>query len=166
MTVIDVRKNPEHMTMTITAEFDAPIERVWEMWSDPRKLERWWGPPTYPATVVDHDLSSGGRVRYSMTGPDGDQSHGWWKVRAVDPPHHLEIDDGFADDEGNPNPDMPTMIMRVRIGERLDGGTIMTVETLFPSVEAMDQMLAMGMEEGMTAAMSQMDAVLVPVSPS
>src|SRR4051794_11111186 len=166
MTVIDVRKSPEHMTMTMTAEFDAPVDRVWEMWNDPRKLERWWGPPTYPATVAKHDLSSGGRISYSMTGPDGDQTHGWWKGRAVDPPHHLEFDDGFADDEGNPNLDMPTMVMRVKLHERFNGGTMMTVETLFPSVEAMDQLIGMGMEEGMTAAMSQMDAVLAPVSPS
>jgi uncharacterized protein YndB with AHSA1/START domain len=167
MTVIDVRKSPEHITMTMTAEFDAPIGRVWEMWSNPRKLERWWGPPTYPATVAEHNLSSGGRVSYSMTGPEGDQSHGWWKVRAVDPPHHLEFDNGFADEQGNPNPDMPTMIMRVALAERVNGGTIMTLETLFPSVEVMEQMVTMGMEEGLKAAMSQMDAVLeLPVSQS
>jgi uncharacterized protein YndB with AHSA1/START domain len=167
MTVIDVRKSPEHRTMTMTAEFDAPVERVWEMWSNPRKLERWWGPPTYPATVEEHDLSNGGTVSYFMTGPEGDQSRGWWKVRAADPPHHLEFDDGFADEQGNPNPEMPTMTMRVALAERSNGGTIMTVETLFPSAEAMDQLVSMGMEEGMTAAMTQIDALLAqPVSPS
>ena len=61
MTVTNVHKDPDARTMTITAEFDAPVERVWQMWADPRQLERWWGPPTYPATFVDHDLSPGGR---------------------------------------------------------------------------------------------------------
>ena len=51
MTVTNVHKDPEALTMTITAEFDAPVERVWQLWADPRQLERWWGPPTYPATV-------------------------------------------------------------------------------------------------------------------
>ena len=45
MTVTAVRKDPETLTMTLTAEFDATPERVWELWADPRKLERWWGPP-------------------------------------------------------------------------------------------------------------------------
>ena len=46
MTVTAVRKDPEALTMTLTAEFDASPERVWELWADPRQLERWWGPPT------------------------------------------------------------------------------------------------------------------------
>ena len=86
MTVTTITKDPEAATMTVTAEFDAPVERVWQLWADPRQLERWWGPPTYPATVVDHDLSAGGRVAYFMTGPEGEQHHGWWRVVAADPP--------------------------------------------------------------------------------
>src|SRR6516162_6585578 len=95
-----------------------------------------------------------------MTGPDGEKPRGWWRVLAVDPPRSLEIEDGFADDGGTPNPDMPVMTMRVTIGERPGGGTRMVVETTFPSVEAMDQLLEMGMEEGFTAAVSQADDIL------
>lgn len=72
MTVTNVEKDAEQHTMTITSHFDAPIERVWELWVNPHLLERWWGRPTYPATVVDHDLTPGGKVTYFMTGPDGD----------------------------------------------------------------------------------------------
>ena len=103
MTVTEHPKDRDALTMTVKSEFDAPVERVWQLWSNPRQLERWWGPPTYPATVVDHDLSAGGRVSYYMTGPDGDRSHGWWRVIAVDAPSSLEFEDGFADSEGNPN---------------------------------------------------------------
>ena len=67
MTVTSVRKDPEALTMIVTAELDATVERSWQLWADPRQLERWWGPPTYPATVVDHDLTTGGRVTYYMT---------------------------------------------------------------------------------------------------
>src|SRR5436853_623354 len=81
----------------------AAVERAWQLWADPRQLERWWGPPTYPATVVDHDLSPGGRVTYFMTGPEGDKAGGWWEVAAVDPPRRLEFTDGFADGNGEPN---------------------------------------------------------------
>ena len=104
MTVTDVVKDPENRTMTITAEFGAPVERVWQIWADPRQLERWWGPPTYPATVVDHDLSPGGAVNYFMTGPEGDKHAGWWRVSAVVPPNRLEFEDGFADGEGRAEP--------------------------------------------------------------
>ena len=58
MTVTAVRKDPAALTMTLTAEFDASPERVWQLWADPRQLERWWGPPTYPATFTAHDPRS------------------------------------------------------------------------------------------------------------
>ena len=61
MTVTAVRKDPASRSMSIAAEFDASPERVWLLWADPRQLERWWGPPTYPATVTSHDLTAGGR---------------------------------------------------------------------------------------------------------
>jgi uncharacterized protein YndB with AHSA1/START domain len=160
MTVTNIEKNASARTMTITTEFDATVEGVWQLWADPRKLERWWGPPTFPATVVDHDLTPGGTVTYFMTGPDGEKPRGWWRVLAVDPPRSLELEDGFADDSGAPNPGMPTMTMRVTIGERPGGGTRMVVETTFPSVEAMEQLLDMGMEEGFAAAVSQADDIL------
>ncbi len=50
MTVTTVDTDLDARTLTLVAEFDAPVERVWELWADPRKLERWWGPPGYPAT--------------------------------------------------------------------------------------------------------------------
>lgn len=159
MSVTSVHKDPAALTMTITAEFDVPVERAWQLWEDPRQLERWWGPPTYPATFVDHDLSPGGQVTYYMTGPDGDQPHGWWRVLSVEAPHHLEFEDGFADAAGNPNPEMPTMVIRVDLGAAA-GTTRMVVETRFPSLEVMEQMVAMGMEDGMTAAIGQIDEIL------
>jgi uncharacterized protein YndB with AHSA1/START domain len=160
MTVTHVQKNPEALTLTITSEFSAPVEKVWQIWENPRLLERWWGPPTYPATMVEHDLAPGGRVHYFMTAPEGDRYHGWWRVLAIDAPHRLEIEDGFADDTGAPNPDLPVTIMRVTLAERPDGVTRMAIESTFASTAAMEQVLSMGVEEGMTLALNQIDALL------
>ena len=160
MTVTAVRKNPHAKTMTIEAEFDATPERVWQLWSDPRQLERWWGPPTYPATVDSHDLRPGGRVAYHMTGPEGDQPRGYWDIVRVDPPRSLVFRDGFANDDGTPNRDLPGTEAHVTIHEVGDGRTRMSIESVFPSVEAMEQVLAMGMEEGLTSAVAQIDAIL------
>jgi uncharacterized protein YndB with AHSA1/START domain len=160
VTVIESRKDPTALTLTVVAEFDAPVARIWELWEDPRQLEQWWGPPTYPATVVKHDLSLGGGVSYFMTGPEGDRSHGWWRVLAIDPPYRLEFENGFADEASEPDPSMPVMIIRVQLSEPPAGGTRMEVMTSFPSPEAMEKIISMGMEEGMIAAMSQIDGLL------
>jgi uncharacterized protein YndB with AHSA1/START domain len=159
MTVTHVQRDPEALTMTIVSEFEAPIARVWQLWENPRLLERWWGPPTYPATFVEHELAPGARVSYYMTGPEGDRAGGWWRVLSVDAPRRLEFEDGFADDTGQPSSDMPVMIMRVELSEEA-GRTRMSIETAFPSAEAMEKILTMGMEEGMTEALEQIDDIL------
>ncbi|HEX9259010.1 MAG TPA: SRPBCC domain-containing protein [Acidimicrobiales bacterium] len=160
MTVTDVRKDTESLTMTIACEYDAAPERVWQLWADPRKLERWWGPPTYPATVEEHDLRAGGTVRYFMTGPEGDKHAGGWRVLAVDPPHRLEVEDFFVGDDDQPDPDLPTTGMTVTISARADGGAVMTITSSFASAEQLQQLLDMGVEEGMKAALGQTDALL------
>src|SRR5215211_4452750 len=137
MTVTAVRKDPQALTMTVDAEFDASPERVWQLWADPRQLERWWGPPTYPATVEDHDLTSGGGVTYFMTGPDGEKYRGWWRVTAVNRPKSLEFVDGFADQDGKPNAEMPTSTVQVQLLERA-GGTRMELRSAFDSREQME----------------------------
>ncbi len=159
MSVTNVTKDPENRTMTIVTEWAVPPSRAWQLWDDPRQLERWWGPPTYPATVEKHDLSDGGRVTYFMTSPEGERYHGLWDVVEVDAPHRLVVDDAFADADGNPSPDMPRTRTVVSITER-PGGCTMTLTSTFPSTEAMEQMLAMGMEEGIVGALGQVDAVL------
>jgi uncharacterized protein YndB with AHSA1/START domain len=160
VTVVEVKKDLEARTLVITCEFAAERARVWQVWADPRQLERWWGPPQYPATVVEHDLTAGGRVSYFMTGPEGDRHHGWWRVTTSDPPMLLEFEDGFADDQGRPNADFPVTRGRVTLAEREGGGTRMVIESIFPSVEAMQQLVEMGMEEGMKAALGQIDGIL------
>jgi uncharacterized protein YndB with AHSA1/START domain len=160
MTVTAVRKDAHALTMTITAEFDASPERVWQLWADPRQLERWWGPPTYPATFTKHDLATGSRVEYHMTGPNGDQPRGYWDVLEADAPHRLVYRDGFAKDDGTPNDALPRNEGRVTIEEIGDGRTRMSIESIFPSAEAMEQVLAMGMEEGLKQAVGQIDAIL------
>jgi uncharacterized protein YndB with AHSA1/START domain len=160
MTVTDVAKDTERLTMTMTAEYDVTAERAWQLWNDPRQLERWWGPPTYPATFVDHDLRAGGKVTYFMTGPTGDQPRGFWDVVEVEAPRRLVVQDGFADDTWTPIDAMPSNRMVLDIADRDGGGVVMTVTSTFASLESMEQLIAMGMEEGMTLAMGQIDAIL------
>ena len=160
MTVTAVRKDPEHLTMTLDAEFDASPDRVWQLWADPRQLERWWGPPTYPATFTKHDLSPGSRVEYFMTGPEGDTPPGYWEIVDADPPRRLSFRDGFSNADGSPNTDMPLNDVAVTITELGEGRTRMSIQSIFPDNAAMEQLLAMGMEQGLTQAVGQIDAIL------
>ncbi|MFB6552548.1 SRPBCC domain-containing protein [Streptomyces sp. NPDC056405] len=159
MSVTSLDKDLDNLTFTLVADFAAPVERVWQLWSDPRQLERWWGPPTYPATVEEYDLTPGGDVTYFMTGPEGDKHRGWWRITSVDAPRSLEFTDGFSDADGVPSADMPTTTTRVTLTER-DGGTRMEMRSAFDTREQMEQLAKMGMEEGLREAVGQMDGLL------
>ena len=159
MTVTAVRKDPQRLTLTIEAEFDASVERIWQLWADPRQLERWWGPPTYPATFTKHDLTPGSRIEYRMIGPAGDQLHGYWDVLKVEPPHRIILRGGCGN-AGTPNTEVPISTLRVGIEAVAQGRTRMSIENVFPSIEAMEQVLAMGTDEGQSQAVSQIDVIL------
>ncbi len=160
MPIISSEKNLDQLSFTFVAEFPVDVHRVWRLWADPRQLERWWGPPSWPATFDRHDFAVGGGSRYHMTGPDGELAPGWWRFAAIDEPTRLEFDDGFSDQAGEPDASMPTIRVVVTI-EAVGGGTRMTATSRFASIEQLDQLAAMGMEEGMREAMGQIDAVLV-----
>jgi uncharacterized protein YndB with AHSA1/START domain len=161
MTVTAVRKDPAALTLTLDAEFDATPERVWQLWADPRQLERWWGPPGYPATFTKHDLAPGSHVEYYMTTPEGETPRGYWDIVEAEPPRYLNIHDGFANEDGTNNDEMPGPgVMNVTIAPVGDGRTRMTIESIFPDAATMEQLLAMGQEEGMTEAVGQIDAIL------
>ena len=159
MPVISVNKDPESLTMSLTAEFDVPLRRLWDAYADPRQLERFWGPPTYPSKFTRHDMFPGGRSIYFMTGPEGDTHHGYWEYIEVKEPHSFEVRDGFANADGTPNTEMPSMRMVFNF-EETPTGSRMTNTTYFDTLESMTMILEMGAEEGATEAMSQMDAVL------
>jgi uncharacterized protein YndB with AHSA1/START domain len=159
MSVTSVDKDLDGLTVTLVADFDAPVERVWQLWADPRLLERWWGPPTHPATVEQHDLAPDGEVTYFMTAPDGEKYRGWWRVTSVDPPRSLAFTDGFADQDGRPVADMPTTTAQVQLTDH-GGGTRMELRSAFGSREQMDQLMSMGMMEGLQQSVGQMDALL------
>jgi uncharacterized protein YndB with AHSA1/START domain len=160
MTVTSVDKDIDRLTLTVVAEFDAAIERVWRMWADPRLLERWWGPVSHPATVDEHDLSVGGAVTYVLSGPDGQTTRGWWRVTNVDPPVSLDFVDGFAEPDGTPITDRSTMTVQVRLA-RHEGGTRMEVRSVFSSRDDMEQLARMGALDLFVQSVGQMDALLV-----
>lgn len=160
MTVTAVSKDANALTMTVDAEFDASPDRVWQLWADPRQLERWWGPPGYPATFTKHALAPGSHVLYHMTTPEGDQPKGFWDILETDPPHRLVISDGFANDDGTPNDAFGVGRMEVTIESVSGGRTRMSILNRFASTEQMEQLLAMGQEEGMRQAVGQIDAIL------
>lgn len=163
MPVTSVSSDAHALTLTVIADYPVPVERLWDAYADPRQLERFWGPVEWPATFSRHDMSVGGQSQYWMTGPDGTKSAGWFRFLKVEPHRLIELEDGFSHDDGRPNEAMPTMRMVFNF-EKVKKGSRFTGVTHFPSLEAMEQVLKMGMMEGIKSAMGQLDAVLADLA--
>jgi len=163
MPITSVKSDAEALTLTLVCDYPVPLERLWDAWADPRQLERFWGPETWPATFTRHDLAVGGRSEYHMTGPDGATAHGWWRCLAVEPLRRIEVEDGFAHEDGRPNEEMPTMRMVITF-EGTPNGSRFTGVTYFTSLEAMERLVEMGMVEGLQSAVGQLDGVLADLA--
>lgn len=163
MTVTIATKDPETLSLVVVAEYDAPPDKVWSVWEDPRMLERWWGPPGWPATFTRHDFVVGGQSRYYMTGPDGERAHGYWVMERIDEPARIDFANGLAGDDGEPSAVIPPMAARATF-EATAAGTRLTCESRFVDTAHMATMLDMGMAEGMAAAMSQIEALVAQSS--
>ena len=160
MPLTSVTKDAAKLTMTVVGDYPVPQKRLWEAFADPRQLERFWGPPFAPATFTRHDFRVGGRAEYFLTLPEGGKWSGSWKFTVVDPIDFFEALDG---DDNVEDENMPSG-MKFTF-ETTPTGSRMTCVTRFSSLEAMEQ-VADGMEEGLRAAMPQLDALLAESSAS
>ena len=160
MSVTSLDKDFDTLTMTLVADFDAPVERVWQLWADPRQLERWWGPPTHPATVEEHDLSPGGSGHLLHDQPGGREVP---RLLAGSPPStrraRWRSPTASPTRTATPNPEMPTTTVEMQLTEH-DGGTRMELRSAFASKEQMQELIDMGMAEGLQQSVGQMDALL------
>jgi uncharacterized protein YndB with AHSA1/START domain len=159
VTVTSVQKDPENLTLTVTAEFEAAPERAWQLWADPRQFERWWGAPGYPAKATALDLRTGGKVEFHMSGPDGDTPTNVWDVVEADPPHRLILRDAIVDENDVPTDEGPSSFTVTFEG--IDQGrTRMSIESKFPSAEALKVALDMDMDKMFEWNFGQMEAIL------
>ena len=163
MPITSVATDHDNLTLTIVADFAASKDRLWAAYADPRLIEQFWGPETYPATFHRHDMFPGGQSRYEMIGPEGDVSRGYWEFLSVDAPDSFEVLDGFSGADGEPDRDMPSMRMVFSFDETPDGSRL-TTTTHFNSLDELEQLLGMGMLEGTKSAMSQIDGVLADLA--
>jgi len=125
----------ERRELVVARSFNAPREQVWEAFTDPAMVKRWWGPKGFTAPVIESEPKAGGRYLYCMRSPEGKDywSAGWFKE--FSPPERLVAIDSFADREGNIVPastyglsgDWPLETEMTITFEEEDGGTRLTM---------------------------------------
>lgn len=140
-------------------EFNAPVELVWRTWTESELLDQWWAPKPWISQTYHMEFKVGGYRFYSMNGPEGEKHFGRTNYTAINKPEKFEGEDVFCDDEGNVNEELPATILEVFFIEN-NGKTIVRVVDTFASLEAMEELIKMGAQEGFALAQDNLDEVL------
>jgi uncharacterized protein YndB with AHSA1/START domain len=152
-------KDEKNATLTIERTFDAPRSRVWQAMTDARILDQWWAPKPWKTETTHMEFRVGGYWLYSMNGPDGEQHFGRMNFLEIDPERRYKADDVFADAAGETNQSLPQQTFDTTLVEDGDRTRVVIVVSC-RSLEDLEKIIAMGMQEGLTMAHDQLDALL------
>jgi uncharacterized protein YndB with AHSA1/START domain len=144
----------------VVREFDAPIEKVWKAWTDPKIIDQWWAPKPWKANTHSMDFREGGKWLYTMNGPEGEKH--WCRVdfKKIEPMVSYSGDDYFCDENGKMKEDSPLMHWKTSFYSR-DENTQVEVEIEFDTEEDMNKIIEMGFKEGFAMAHGNLDELLV-----
>ena len=119
--------------IVLTRVYDAPVRAVWDAWTIPEQVEKWWGPRGFTLTTHSKDLRAGGSWRYTMHGPDGVDYPNVTRYLVVEPYKKLVYDHGATDDR-------PALFRVTVTFTEADGKTTMEMISSLPSPEAAAEM--------------------------
>ncbi len=150
------RKSERELVVTRTV--NGPARTVFEAWTRPDLLQRWWAPKSFPISLLscETDARVGGRYRL-VFGYEGSTIEFFGRYLEVTPGSRLV----WTNDEGDDAGPVTTVTF-----EETGGKTLLVVHDLYPSKEALDAAIASGSTSGMPEALEQLDELLVTLGAS
>lgn len=159
----DFLVNKENHTMTIQREFNAKRQLVWDCHTKSELLDQWFSPKPLSTKTKSMDFSDGGHWHYVMIDPAGPEYWGRMDYQRIRPIDNYTALDGFCDASGALNPEMPRAEWDVTFTDQGTRTLVRTVVT-YASAEAIQQVIDMGMKDGMTSTMERLDELLAQVA--
>ena len=147
----------ENKKVTITKEFDAPLENVWRAWTEKDLLDQWWAPKPFIAKTKFMDFKVGGRRFYAMVSPEGQEHWSIQKYTSISPKTDFKMYNTFADKDENPQ--LPGSDWDINFSEQ-NGTTKVYIIIINESIDRMKKMIEMGFEPGFRAVLGNLDEVL------
>ena len=147
--------------LRVLRDFEAPVEKVWRAWTDPKIIDRWWAPKPWQAKTKSMDFREGGNWIYAMIGPDGETQWCRTDFKKIEPMMSYSTDTYFIDETGNRTQNfLGTSYWKVSFYSR-EEETQVEVEIDFDSEEDMDKFIETGFKEGFAMAHGNLDELLM-----
>tara|TARA_Y100001972_G_scaffold127417_2_gene184157 strand:- start:10164 stop:10664 length:501 start_codon:yes stop_codon:yes gene_type:complete len=150
-------------TITVKREFAANRQLIWDCYTKSELLNQWFAPEPFTTKTKSMDFSEGGHWHYAMVDPEGKEYWGWTeytKIKAID---YYKTLDAFSDSEGNLSRDLPQAEWHVEFSDKGEN-TLVVTTVQYDSFEALDQVINMGMKDGMTSTLERLDKLLLTLN--
>jgi uncharacterized protein YndB with AHSA1/START domain len=154
--VSDIQATHDGTRLTITRSFAAPRQFVWDAYTIPEQIEKWWGPVGFQTTNKVMDVRPGGTWHYRMHSPEWGDSWAITTYREVSPIDRLVYTDAFTDETGVPNESMPQSTVTIAFSDAGDR-TLVTIHTDYPTEDDVRKVLEMGVEQGIESQFTRLD---------
>ncbi|UXX78678.1 SRPBCC domain-containing protein [Reichenbachiella carrageenanivorans] len=142
--------------LTVIRTFDAAIDLVWRAWTEPELLDLWWAPKPWKSVTKSMDFKENGQRLYAMVGPEGEEHKCITTYKTISRHHHFTGEDAFADQEWGINEDFPVAQFQNQFEDESDH-TVVTIVSEYASEEHLQQVVEMGMKEGLSMAFDNLD---------
>lgn len=146
-------------TITVTKNFSAPPQTVWEAWTTKEVLDQWWAPKPWRAETKSLEFKEGGSWLYDMVGPENERHHSKVDYTKIETSNSFEGTDSFTDVNGTVNTSMPQTKWKVDF-MKSGTGTTVTITLTAETREALEKLLEMGFEEGFRSGLNNLDEYL------
>ena len=153
--------NKETKTVSITKEFDAPRDLVWDAYTKPELLDQWWAPKPFASRTKVMEFREGGRRFYAMVSPDGQERWAIQKYTSITPKTNFKLFNAFADE--SENPELPGSDWDLNFSSQR-GTTKVSISIYNESLERLERMVEMGFKEGFTMTLNSLEELLAKLS--
>jgi uncharacterized protein YndB with AHSA1/START domain len=158
-----VVKDFNRKSVTVTREFAAPVALVWRAYTESQLLDQWWGPAPWRAETTRLNFVVGGHWLYAMVGPANERHWGRMNYLAIEPQRSITIEDVFCDAEGKVDTNLPATRGQM-IFTPTPAGTRVEFAMTYATEADIRKIVEMGFEQGITACLEQLAAVLARAS--
>ncbi|MEQ8244460.1 SRPBCC domain-containing protein [Fulvivirga sp.] len=157
--IVDKKNN----TLTTKREFAANRQLVWDCYTKQEHLDKWFAPKPLGTKTKSIDFSEGGHWHYAMVEPEGNEYWGWTDYTKIQPIDFYETTDAFSDSEGKTNSDLPTATWHVHFTDK-GSNTLVETTVQYASLNDLETVINMGMEEGMMSTLERLDELLLTLA--
>ncbi|MCU0435788.1 MAG: SRPBCC domain-containing protein [Bacteroidia bacterium] len=150
----------QNHTLTIEREFAAGRQLVWDCHTKHELLDQWFAPKPFTTKTKSMQFSNGGHWHYAMVAPDGNEYWGYTSYIKVDPIDYYETRDAFSNEAGEINEALPRAKWEVTFSDKGENTLVRTI-VYYASLNDLETIINMGMQEGMTATLQKLDELLL-----